>query len=178
MTHKTCLRGFGANGSIAWTSAVSQVGRTSNVRVFKVIMKLETFLFQMVVTSCISVQYLWKYGFAKYSDNSYAPCIYPFLLRETSGGSGAPPDWGLKAMKYHNKLRILLHSLARHKKRQEGRRFLKLWHTALYRKRYCGSYFVYAIEMEKLLNYSRTHHGNVKGSGLCILESITTYIGG
>jgi hypothetical protein len=38
-------------------------------------MKLQKFLFQMVVTSCISVQYLWKYGFAKYSDNLYAPCI-------------------------------------------------------------------------------------------------------
>jgi len=37
-------------------------------------MKLQTFLFQMVVTSCISVQYLWKYGFAKSSDNLYAPC--------------------------------------------------------------------------------------------------------
>ena len=30
----------------------------------------------MVVTSCISVQYLWKYGFAKSSDNLYAPCTY------------------------------------------------------------------------------------------------------
>ena len=67
-----CLRGFGGNGSIAWTSAVSHVGRTSNA--FKVTMKLQTFLFQMVVTSCISVQYLWKYGFAKSSDNFYAPC--------------------------------------------------------------------------------------------------------
>jgi hypothetical protein len=37
--------------------------------------KLQTFLFQMVVTSCISVQYLWKYGFAKYSDYLYASCI-------------------------------------------------------------------------------------------------------
>ena len=62
-SHKTCLRGFGGNGSIAWTSAVSHEGRTSNA--FKVTMKLQTFLFQMVVTSCISVQYLWKYGFAK-----------------------------------------------------------------------------------------------------------------
>jgi hypothetical protein len=40
-----------------------------------VTMKLPTFLFQMEVTSCISVQYLWKYGFAKYSDNLYTPCI-------------------------------------------------------------------------------------------------------
>jgi len=40
---------FGGNGSIAWTSAVSHVGRTSNA--FKV---------TMVVTSCISVQYLWN----------------------------------------------------------------------------------------------------------------------
>ena len=71
--HKTCLRGFGGNGSIAWTSAMSHVGRTSNA--FKVTMKLQTFLFQMVVTSCISVQCLWKYGFAKSSDNLYAPCI-------------------------------------------------------------------------------------------------------
>ena len=72
-SHKTCLRGFGGNGSIAWTSAVSHEGRTSNV--CKVTLKLQTFLFQMVVTSCISVQYLWKYGFAKSSDNLYAPCI-------------------------------------------------------------------------------------------------------
>ena len=55
-SHKTCLRGFGGNGSIAWTSAVSHVGRTSNA--FKVTMKLQTFLFQIVVTTCISVQYL------------------------------------------------------------------------------------------------------------------------
>jgi hypothetical protein len=61
-SHKTCLWGFGGNGSIAWTSAVSHVGRTSNA--FKVTMKLQTLLFQMVVTSCISDQYLWKYGFA------------------------------------------------------------------------------------------------------------------
>ena len=72
-SHKTCLRGFGGNGSIAWTSAVSHVGRTSNA--FKDTMKLQTFLFQKVVTSCISVQYLWKYGFEKSSDNLYAPCI-------------------------------------------------------------------------------------------------------
>ena len=49
-------------------------GCTSNA--FKVTMKLQTFLFEMVVTSCISVQYLRKYGFAKSSDNLYAPCIY------------------------------------------------------------------------------------------------------
>ena len=73
-SHKICFRGFGGNGSIAWTSAVSHVGRTSNA--FKVTMKLQTFLFQMVVTSCISVQYLWKYGFAKSSDNLYAPCRF------------------------------------------------------------------------------------------------------
>jgi len=72
-SHKTSFGGFGGNGSIAWTSAISHVGRTSNA--FKVTMKLQTFLFQMVVTSCISVQYLWKYGFAKSSDNLYAPCI-------------------------------------------------------------------------------------------------------
>ena len=46
---------------------VSDCGCTSSA--FKVTMKLQTFLFQMVVTSCISVQYLWKYGFAKSSDN-------------------------------------------------------------------------------------------------------------
>jgi len=71
-SHETCLRGFGGNWSIAWTSTVSHEGRTSNA--FKVTMKLQTFLFQMVVTSCISVQYLWKYGFKKSSDNLYAPC--------------------------------------------------------------------------------------------------------
>ena len=66
--------GFGENGSIVWTFVVSHVGRTSNA--FKVTMKVQTFLFQMVVTSCISVQYLWKYGFAKSSDNLYSPCTY------------------------------------------------------------------------------------------------------
>jgi hypothetical protein len=70
-SHKTRLRGFGGNGSIAWTSAMSHMGRTSNA--FKVNMKLQTFLFQMVITLCISVQYLWKYGFAKYSYYLYAP---------------------------------------------------------------------------------------------------------
>jgi len=50
-SHKTCLRGFGGNGSIAWTSAVSHEGHTLNA--FKVTMKLQTFLFQIVVTSCI-----------------------------------------------------------------------------------------------------------------------------
>ena len=70
--HKTCLRAFGGNGSIVWTSAVSHVGRTSNA--FKVTMKLQTFLFQMVVTSCTYVQYLLKYGLAKSSDNLYTPC--------------------------------------------------------------------------------------------------------
>ena len=73
-SHKTCLRGFGGNGIIAWTSAVPHEWRTSNA--FKVTMKLHTFLFQMVVTSCVSVQYLWKYGFAKSSENLDAPCIY------------------------------------------------------------------------------------------------------
>ena len=72
-SHKTCFRGFGGNGSIAWTSAVSHEGRTTNA--FKVTMKLQTFLFQMVVTACISVQYLWKYGFAKSYDNLYALCM-------------------------------------------------------------------------------------------------------
>jgi len=78
-SHKTCLRGFGRNGSIAWTSALSHEGRTSNA--FNVTMKLQTFLFQMVVTSCISVQYLWKYGFAKSSINLYALCILRRFLK-------------------------------------------------------------------------------------------------
>jgi hypothetical protein len=77
-SHKTWLRGFGGNGSIAWTFAVSHVGRTSNA--FKVTMKLQTFLFQMVVISCISVQYLWKYCFAKSSDSLYAPCVIGVLF--------------------------------------------------------------------------------------------------
>jgi hypothetical protein len=47
---------FGGNGSIAWTSTMSHMGRTSNA--FKVTMKLQTFIFQMVITSCISVKYL------------------------------------------------------------------------------------------------------------------------
>ena len=50
-SHKTCLGGLGGNGSNAWTSAVSHEGRTSNA--FKVTMKLQRFLFQMLVTSCI-----------------------------------------------------------------------------------------------------------------------------
>jgi len=80
-SHKICLRGFGGNGTLAWTSAVSHEGRTSDA--FKVTMKLPTFLFQMVVTSCISVQYLWKYGFAKSSDNLYAPCtVIPRLTSD------------------------------------------------------------------------------------------------
>jgi len=77
VTQDMLWEGFGGNGSIVWTSAVSRVGRTSNA--FKVTMKLQTFLFQMVVTSCISVQYLWKCGFAKSSDNLYAPCIYIYI---------------------------------------------------------------------------------------------------
>jgi len=28
------------------------------------------------IRSCISVQHSWKYGFAKSSDNLYAPCIF------------------------------------------------------------------------------------------------------
>jgi hypothetical protein len=83
-SHKTCLRTFGRNGSVAWTSAVSYVGRTSNA--FKVTMKPQTFLFQMVVTTCISVQYLWKYGFAKPSDNLYTPVyILPHKVCQTPG---------------------------------------------------------------------------------------------
>ena len=35
------------------------------------------------IRSCISVQYLWKYGFAKSSDNLYAPCI---LLNQENVG--------------------------------------------------------------------------------------------
>jgi len=78
MSHKTCLEGFGGNESIAWTSAVSHVGRTSNA--FKVTMKLQIFLFLMVVTSRLSVQYLWKYDFAKSSGNLYASCIILVIL--------------------------------------------------------------------------------------------------
>jgi hypothetical protein len=55
MSQKTCLRGFGENGSTAWTPAASHVVRTSNA--FKVITKLQTFLFQMPVVSCIFVYY-------------------------------------------------------------------------------------------------------------------------
>ena len=77
-SHKTCLRGFSGKGSIAWISAVSHGGRTSNA--FKATMKMQTFLFQMVVTSCIYVQYLWKYGFAKSSGNIYASCIFTVHL--------------------------------------------------------------------------------------------------
>jgi hypothetical protein len=34
----------------------------------------------MVVTLCISVQYLWKYGFAKYSDKLHAPCTFTISI--------------------------------------------------------------------------------------------------
>jgi hypothetical protein len=49
----------------------------------------------MVVTSCISVQYVWKYGFAKYSDNLYASCVFhgtgnSAQLFQNFGISGAP----------------------------------------------------------------------------------------
>ena len=83
-SHKTCLGGFGGNGSIAWTYAVSHIGRISNA--FKVTMKLQTSLYQVVVTSYVSVQYLWKYGFAKSSDNLYAPYIM-FTFSDSRYGS-------------------------------------------------------------------------------------------
>ena len=52
-------------------------------------------------------------------------------LRATSGGGGTPPDLGLNAKKYHNKLRILLNSLARPKKWQERMRFETLTHSLI-----------------------------------------------
>ena len=52
-------------------------------------------------------------------------------LRATSDGGGTPPDWGLNAIKYHNKFRILLHCLARPKKRQEVTRFETRTHNFL-----------------------------------------------
>jgi hypothetical protein len=55
MSQKTWLRGFGENESSTWTSAASHVVRTSNA--LKVITKLQTFLFQMPVVSCICVYY-------------------------------------------------------------------------------------------------------------------------
>ena len=63
---------------------VPDCGRTSNA--FKVTMKLQTFVFQMEVTSYISVQYLWKYGFAKSSDNLYAPSISSACIAYSCGG--------------------------------------------------------------------------------------------
>jgi len=56
--------------------------RTSNA--FNVTMKLQTFLFQMVVTSCISVQYLWECGFAKSFDNLYATCVIKMIYSRVS----------------------------------------------------------------------------------------------
>jgi hypothetical protein len=50
--------------------------RGAHIECIKVSKKLQTFLFQMVVPSCISVQYLWKHGFTKSSDNLYASCIF------------------------------------------------------------------------------------------------------
>ena len=66
-------RGGQVQKVLSVSAAVSHEGRTSNA--FKVTMKLQTFIFQMVVTSCISIQYLWKYDFVKSSDNLYASCI-------------------------------------------------------------------------------------------------------
>jgi hypothetical protein len=55
--------GFGGNESIAWTSAVSHMGHTSNV--FKVTIKLQTFLFQMIfVKICLSQ---WRRGLRRRS---------------------------------------------------------------------------------------------------------------
>jgi hypothetical protein len=45
------------------------------------------FLFQMVVTSCNSVQYLWKYGFAQPSDNLYSPWIINKFRADSSEDS-------------------------------------------------------------------------------------------
>jgi hypothetical protein len=45
------------------------------------LMKLQTFLIQMVATSCIFVQYLWKYGFAKYSVNLSSPLQHHYMFR-------------------------------------------------------------------------------------------------
>ena len=67
-SNKTCLRGFGGNGSIAWTSVVSHMGRTSNA--FKVTMKLQTFLFQMVVT------YVFLFSICEYMVLKNPPIIY------------------------------------------------------------------------------------------------------
>ena len=69
------------------------------------VVKLQTFLFQMVVTSCISVQYLWRYGFAKSPDNLYTPCILkPTLpsprLWATSSNCGIIPSFGNRLQSY------------------------------------------------------------------------------
>lgn len=53
--YKTCSRRFGQIGSTAWTSAVSDVRRTSIL--FKVFMKLQIFIFQIVIIPCIFIQY-------------------------------------------------------------------------------------------------------------------------
>ena len=59
-------------------------------------MKLQTFFLQMVVTSCISFQYLGKYGFEKSSDNLYAPCIISFYWGAISQlHLRLPHAWGL-----------------------------------------------------------------------------------
>jgi len=79
-SHKTCLRGFGGNGSIAWTSAVSHEGLTSNA--FKVTMKLPTFLFQMEVTSYISLGSYDRASLAKCEERENQQDVYYQLLSQ------------------------------------------------------------------------------------------------
>jgi hypothetical protein len=75
---KTCLReGLGGEWGVLPGHLPCHMwrGRGRTLNVFKVTTKLLIFLFIMVVTSCIYIQYLWKYGFGKSSDNLYTPCI-------------------------------------------------------------------------------------------------------
>jgi hypothetical protein len=52
--------------------------------------------FQTVLTSCVCAQYLWKYDFAKSSDNLYASCIvfWGYIVRATESLFKPPTDKG------------------------------------------------------------------------------------
>lgn len=73
-SNMTCLGGLGkyGGGGAAWTSAVSHAGCTSNM--FMVSMKLQTFLFQTVVVSHISV--LFSVGGNKLLQNQPIICAH------------------------------------------------------------------------------------------------------
>ena len=72
-SHETCLRGFGGNGSIAWTSAVSHVG----AHIECILGHYETA--NIPLSDGINIMYFCSvfvkiWFFAKSSDTLYPPC--------------------------------------------------------------------------------------------------------